>query len=89
MIPGSIEPERVPIIRPSSGVMPIDVSTDRPRSTAVTEQPPAEVRDDEREVSGRTVRAARPPARTDHATDRPWKPYRRMPHVVRHVAGTG
>ena len=40
MIPGSIEPDRVPIIRPSSGVIPIDVATERPPSTAVTEQPP-------------------------------------------------
>ncbi len=38
-MPGSIDPDRVPIIRPSIGVSPIDVATDRPLSTAVTEQP--------------------------------------------------
>ena len=32
-------PERVPIMRPSSGVNPIVVSTLRPPSTAVIEQP--------------------------------------------------
>ena len=37
--PGSTEPERVPIARPSSGVKPIDVATDAPCQTAVTEQP--------------------------------------------------
>ncbi len=37
---GSIAPERVPIIVPSSGVNPIDVSTLSPPRTAVTEQPP-------------------------------------------------
>ena len=38
-MPGSTEPDRVPIISPSSGVMPIDVEADRLPSTAVTEQP--------------------------------------------------
>src|SRR3954451_20234498 len=36
MIPGSMDPERVRIIRPSSGVKPIDVHTDRPAATADT-----------------------------------------------------
>ena len=34
IIAGSISPERVPIISPSSGVSPILVSTDLPLSTA-------------------------------------------------------
>ena len=34
-----MEPARVPIIRPSSGVRPMHVATERPPSTAVTEQP--------------------------------------------------
>ena len=36
---GSMSPERVPITRPSSGVKPIEVSTERPFSTAVMEAP--------------------------------------------------
>ena len=38
-IAGSMAPQRVPIIRPSSGVKPIVVSTGTPWSTAVMEQP--------------------------------------------------
>ena len=40
MAPGSIDPERVAIGTPSSGLKPIVVSIDRPSRTAVTEQPP-------------------------------------------------
>ena len=36
---GSMSPQRVPITRPSSGVKPIEVSTDRPCSMAHAEQP--------------------------------------------------
>ena len=36
---GSMSPQRVPMSSPSSGVKPIDVSTERPRSMAATEQP--------------------------------------------------
>jgi hypothetical protein len=36
---GSRSPERVPITRPSSGVKPMDVSTDCPLRMAVTEAP--------------------------------------------------
>ena len=36
---GSMSPERVPMTSPSSGVRPIDVSTERPPSIAVTEAP--------------------------------------------------
>ena len=39
MIAGSRSPERVPMISPSSGVNPIDVSTDSPPLTAVTLAP--------------------------------------------------
>ena len=38
-IAGSISPERVPMIRPASGVNPIEVSTDLPPSTAQTLAP--------------------------------------------------
>ena len=37
--PGSTEPERVPMTRPSSGVKPMVVSTDRPRWTAAIDAP--------------------------------------------------
>ena len=37
--PGSTEPERVAITRPSSGVKPIVVSTERPSSTAHSDAP--------------------------------------------------
>ena len=36
---GSMSPERVPMTSPSSGVSPIDVSTERPPSIAVTDAP--------------------------------------------------
>ena len=36
---GSMEPQRVPMIRPSSGVKPIVVSTTRPSRTAHSEEP--------------------------------------------------
>ena len=38
-MPGWTDPARVPIISPSYGVKPIGVSTERPPSIAVTEQP--------------------------------------------------
>jgi hypothetical protein len=36
---GSTSPDRVPITSPSSGVKPIEVSTERPPSIAVIEHP--------------------------------------------------
>ena len=39
-MPGSTEPERVPIIRPSSGLKPSVVATAMPLRTAAAEQPP-------------------------------------------------
>jgi hypothetical protein len=38
--PGSTAPDRVAIGMPSNGVIPIDVSTERPSRTAVTDAPP-------------------------------------------------
>ena len=72
-MPGSIEPLRVPIIRPSSGVRPIDVATERPPSTAVTEQPLPRCATTRRSLSAGLARswAARS---ADQATDMPWKP---------------
>ena len=69
--PGSTEPERVAIGTPSSGVKPIVVSTERPSSTAVTEQPPPRWQTTSR---GRVERSA-----TD-STASPWKP---MPDDLR------
>lgn len=72
-IPGSMEPARVPIIRPSSGVRPMDVATDRPPSTAVTEQPLPRWATTVR--SSPTGRASKAAARSaDQATEMPWKP---------------
>jgi hypothetical protein len=61
--PGSTDPERVAIGRPSSGLKPIVVSTERPSRTAVTEQPPPRCA-----TTRRGTRSA-----TD-ATASPWKP---------------
>ena len=85
-IPGSIEPARVPIIRPSSGVIPIDVSTDRPPSTAVTEQPLPRWATTSRSPSTGRPRSSAARA-TDQATDRPWKPKRRMPQSRNQASG--
>ena len=63
--PGSTEPERVAIGTPSSGLKPIVVSTERPSSTAVTEQPPPRWQTTSRRA--RTCSAA-------HCTESPWKP---------------
>ena len=38
-MPASRSPERVPIGRPASGVKPMEVSTDLPPLTAVTDEP--------------------------------------------------
>ena len=82
-----MEPARVPIIRPSSGVKPIDVATERPPRTAVTEQPlPRCATTMSSSLAGRLGRT---PARSiAHVTDSPWKPKRRIPHSVRHDSGT-
>ena len=64
-ISGSIEPDRVAIGTPSSGLKPMVVSTERPSRTAVTEQPPPRWQTTSRGTG--TCSAA-------HATDSPWKP---------------
>ena len=86
--PGSTEPERVPIIRPSSGVMPIEVQAERPASTAVTEQPlprcaTTSARSEDGVSSSSAARAVA------HSTDSPWKPNRRRPCRSVHDAGSG
>ncbi len=84
--PGSIEPERVPIITPSSGVMPIEVSAERPASTAVTEQPLPRWATTSRGPGRFRSAAARAAA---HATEIPWKPNFRTPHAACHSAASG
>ena len=58
--PGSTLPERVAMTRPSSGVKPIVVSTQRPSRTARERRAGAEVAgDDARAAAVRAARAAR------------------------------
>ncbi len=78
----------MPIIRPSSGVMPIEVDADEPSQTAVTEHPLPKwattmPSSDARRPSRRAA------SRTDQATDNPWNPYRRTPQSRVQAAGTG
>ena len=68
--------------------MPIDVSTDRPPSTAVTEQPLPRCATT-RQRSGDRATQQRRGTLDDHATDRPWKPKRRMPQSRTQPSGTG
>ena len=57
--PGSTEPERVAITRPSSGVKPIVVSTERPPATAASEAPAPRWAVTRRSSRERALRAAR------------------------------
>ena len=50
---------------PSSGLKPIDVSTERPSSTAVTELPPPR---------WQTTSRATGTCSADHCTESPWNP---------------
>jgi hypothetical protein len=74
---GSRSPERVPITRPSRGVKPIDVSTDRPFRTAVAEHPLPRCK-----TTALTLSTGEPASSAHRSiTERhevPWKPYRRM-----------
>ena len=72
-MPGSMEPERVAIGTPSSGLKPMLVSTERPSRTAVTEHPPPRWQTASRQAAGSAPISAG--ARWAlQATDRPWKP---------------
>ena len=59
---GSRSPERVPITRPSSGVSPIEVSTERPPSIARRRRAVAEVQHDLLQLGERPAEEARRPA---------------------------
>ena len=85
--PGSTLPERVAITRPSSGVKPIVVSTERPSRTAASDAPAPRWQVTSRRPVGGSRRAARPPAATAYAWDRPWKPKRRRSQRSRHSGG--
>ena len=60
-MPGSIEPARVAIGTPSSGVQPIVVSTERPSRTAVTEHPLPRWQTTSRRASEYTIRPLNDP----------------------------
>ena len=79
-------PDRVAITRPSSGVKPIVVSTDRPPAMAASDAPAPRWQVTMRSSStGRPTMAA---ARRDaYACDRPWKPYLRSAQRLRHWGG--
>ncbi len=84
---GSMEPERVAITSPSSGLKPMLVSMDRPWRTAVAEAPPPRWHTTSRPGprAGASSAAARSAA---HSTDRPWNPWRRTSCCSRQAAGT-
>jgi hypothetical protein len=84
---GSRSPERVPITRPSSGVRPIDVSTDSPPRTAVADAPLPRCSTITL-VSETSRPRLPPPARETKACEVPWNPYRRMWCSSRHARGT-
>ena len=72
-----MSPERVPITSPSSGVNPMEVSIERPPSTAVTEAPlPRWNTICLSSASGRPRKTAE--ASLTNLCDVPWKPYRRI-----------
>ena len=77
-------PDRVAMTRPSSGVNPIVVSTDRPSRTAASDVPAPRwqlmIRD-----APPVISATR---RATYACDSPWNPYRRSVHRARHSAGS-
>ena len=87
MSPGSTEPERVAITRPSSGVKPIVVSTERPPRTAASDAPAPRWHVTMRNSS--CTRPASSAARRDaYACERPWKPKRRNVQRRRHSRGS-
>ena len=83
--PGSIDPERVVIGTPSSGVKPIVVSTDLPERTAVTDEPPPRWQTTSRSTGRPRSSGTRC---AHHSTERPWNPYRRMPQSSSQDRGT-
>ena len=71
---------------PSRGEKPIVVSIESPSRTAVTEQPPPRWQTTRRRCPSEGPRIAE--ARSaHHCTERPWKPYRLIPHSSRQIRG--
>ena len=78
MMAGSTEPERVPMMMPSSGVYPIEVSMLMPWSMAQMEAPAP--RWQVTILRSRTLLPRNFAARLDtYLCEMPWKPKRRMP----------
>ena len=85
--PGSTEPERVAITRPSSGVKPIVVSTETPSSDGGEGGAGAQMAGDDAEALD--SRPASSAARRDaYSCERPWNPKRRRFQRVRHSRGS-
>ena len=83
---GRSSPSASPSGTPSSGVRPMVVSTERPSSTAVTEQPLPRWQTTSRpQRSAPRIRAA---CSWHHATLSPWKPKRRRPWRSVHARGS-
>jgi hypothetical protein len=72
--PGSTEPDRVAMTRPSSGVNPIVVSTDRPSRTAANDAPAPRWHDTILAAGAPTAAAISAARRATQAWDSPWKP---------------
>ncbi len=71
--PGSMSPDRVPITRPSSGVSPIEVSTQTPPWTAEAE-PPLPRCSTITFTSAGSLPSSRAVSRETYWWDVPWKP---------------
>ena len=85
--PGIDRPAARPIISPSSGVKPIEVSTDTPFLTAVTDAPlPRWATTHRKPSSRRAISAARP---AQYPWLNPWNPNRRRPHRSVQSNGSG
>ena len=87
MTAGSTSPDRVPITNPSSGAMPMDVSTQTPPSIAAADAPLPRC-----SVTSLVSASGLPrwsaAARDTHACEVPWNPYRRTPCSVNVHSGS-
>ena len=71
---GSRSPLRVPITRPSSGVKPIEVSTERPPRIAAAEQPLPRWQVTRRSAGSSTRPSSSAARRDTNRCDVPWNP---------------
>ena len=86
MTPGSTRPQRVPMMRPSSGVSPIVVSRHSPFFTAASEEPLPRWQVT-RLTFFRGFFSHAAAAWVRNLCDVPWKPYFRRPYFF--VSGRG